>query len=66
MSELTREFPVLVGLHKNDVYKILSEFHRSYRLIEEDGRRFKVNESCDKNRINLYIKDDIVVDYKFF
>lgn len=63
-----REFPVLIGIHKSDAYKIIVEFNKPYRLIEEDGRRFYTpsSEKLNVDRVNLYIKDGIVVDYKFF
>ena len=68
MNIESREFPVLIGLHKNDVYKILAEFRKDWRLVEDTGRRFYIpsNELHKPERINLYIQDDIVVGYKFF
>lgn len=67
MSAEPREFPVLIGLHKHDVYMILVEFNKSWRLVEDTGRRFRIPDGPYKpDRVNLYMQDDIVVDYKFF
>jgi len=67
MNIESREFPVLIGLHKNDAYKILADFRRDWRLVEDTGRVFYIPDGPHKpERINLYIQDDIIVGYKFF
>ena len=65
-----KEFPrpvVLIGLHKSDVYKIVGcEFRIIYRIAWEDGKQYTKSSDFKADRVNLYIKDDIVIDYKFY
>lgn len=61
------DFPVLVGMHKSDVFKILAKRGIFYRISEEDGKRY--NFSVDKfnsSRVNICIKDGIITQYTFY
>jgi len=64
-----KEFPrpvVLIGIHKYEVFKILGEFKVSYRIALEDEKPFTMGPGFQPERVNLYIKDGIVFDYKFY
>lgn len=65
-----KQFPrpvVLIGLHKNDVYKIVGhEFGMTYRIAVEDGKQYTKSSDFKPDRVNLYITDGIVTDYKFY
>lgn len=61
-----REFPVLIGLHTTDVYKILGEFRIPYRVARMDDTYFKMSPEYKSNRVNLYIKQSVVEDARYY
>lgn len=61
------KFPVvLVGLSKSDAFKKLAEFHITYRIAEEDGVMYKASSDANNDRANLFIRDRIIADCKFY
>jgi hypothetical protein len=61
-----KEFPVLLGVHKYDAFRILADFGHPYRIAEEDGKHYRMVDGFIGTRVNLSIKDGIVFDYKFY
>jgi hypothetical protein len=59
-------FPVLIGMHKVDVFKTLAQFKIQYRISEEDGKYYTFSGKLDTQRVNLCITDGIVTCYSFY
>lgn len=61
-----KDFPVLIGISKIDAIKIIALHKIPYRIHKEDRHIYLLSKDIVKNRVNLIIKDNIVVEYEFY
>lgn len=52
---------LLVGLKKEEALKLIAENELKWRITAEDGMFFVITRDFKSNRINLEIKDDIII-----
>lgn len=55
--------PSIVGLQEHAAKDILSELDISYRVVERDAERFMCIANFDPNRVNMVVKEGVVVSY---
>lgn len=57
---------VFIGIEKHEVFTILARHKIPYRIYKEDNANYMLSHEFKEDRINLTIKDGIVIDYKFY
>lgn len=64
--DLRKDFPVLIGMHKADAFRIMKELNINFRISEEDEVFYKMGHGFIANRVNLNIKNNVITSYRFY